>query len=277
MPLPNAVVMCAPDHFAVIDVKNPFMADQLGKVDSKAARNNWDEVKAAFEKIGVKVWLIPPQAGREDMVFCANQTFTGVDARGQKVCVLSQMKYPSRQLEVPAFASWFADHGYTVVPLGKPGVTFEGGGDAIWHPGRALIWGGSGPRTQAGAYAALAEHFSAEVLHLELSKQDFYHLDTCFAAIDENTALIYPPAFTGEGLKLIEKMFKRVIEVDDFEARDRFACNAAAFLGKYVVMQKGAKKTKSDLEKAGFEVVEVETNEFLKSGGSVYCMKMVLF
>ena len=78
-------------------------------------------------------------------------------------------------------------------------------------------------------------------------------------------------------MALVRDVFERVIEVDAFEATDSMACNAAAFLGKYVVIQGGAVKVNWALRGLGFEVFEVETSEFMKSGGSVFCMKMHLF
>ena len=55
------------------------------------------------------------------------------------------------------------------------------------------------------------------------------------------------------------------------------ACNAAAFHDRFVVLQKGANEVNEKLRAAKFEVIEVETGEFMKSGGSVYCMKMNVF
>jgi len=62
--------------------------------------------------------------------------------------------------------------------------------------------------------------------------------------------------------------------VPEKEASGKMACNAASFFGKTVVIQKGAETTVGKLRTSGFEVIEVETSEFMKSGGSVYCLKM---
>src|SRR5438045_4118620 len=81
VPAPSGVLMCPPDHYDVSDVRNPFMAAGLGKVDRTLARAQWDGVKAAFEKLGKPVKVIEPVKGLEDMVFAANQTFTGLTSR----------------------------------------------------------------------------------------------------------------------------------------------------------------------------------------------------
>ena len=277
MPLPCAALMCAPDYFNVVDVKNPFMEGQQGKVDVRLARKQWQNVVDAFASAGIRVQLIPPVRDCEDMVFCANPIFAGLDADQRRVCVLSQMRYSSRAKEVTAHAAWFAEHGYRVIPIGTPGCLFEGSGDALWHPGRRLIWGGYGHRTDKQIYRKLSEIFDAPVMLLELPTELFYHLDTCLGMIDESTALVYPGALTNGGMDLIRSLIPCVIEVDEEEATRAMACNGAAFLGKHVVMQSGAPRTCATLRARGFHVIEVDTSEFMKSGGSVFCMKMYLF
>ena len=41
-----------------------------------------------------------------------------------------------------------------------------------------------------------------------------------------------------------------------------------------MLIQKGNPVTKEGLETAGFRVLELDTSEFIKSGGSVFCMKL---
>lgn len=275
MPYPAAALMCPPDWFDVVDVKNPYMVGQQGHVDVALAKRQWAGVKAAFERAGAGVRTDHAVPGCEDMVFCANPIFTGLDGRGQRVCLLSHMRYASRQREVEAHGEWFRGNGYRVVSL--PGMEmFEGEGDALWHPGRRLIWGGYGFRSSRDVYDRVGEVFDAPVLTLELRTEQFYHLDTCLCLIDEHTALVYPEALTGEGMGLLRRMFRNVIEADRQEAL-AMACNAAAFLGRYVVIQQGSETVNRKLRDLGYEVIEVDTSEFMKSGGSVFCMKMYLF
>jgi N-dimethylarginine dimethylaminohydrolase len=277
MPLPSSVLMCPPTYFNVIDVKNAFMEGQLGKVDHKKSIIQWKELKSTYENKSIGVEVLAPLEGCEDMVFCANPVFPGIDAMGRRKCVLSSMNYPSRQKEVAAAAFWFEANGYELVDFGQQSHAFEGGGDAIWHPGRGLIWGGYGQRTKPNVYPLLAEIFDVPVITLKLYDSRFYHLDTCFCPIDEETVLLYPPAFTEEGLSLVRKFFPRTVEADENEAVGKLACNATPLLGKYIFIQRGAVNVNQHLRGLGYEVIEVETGEFLKSGGSVFCMKSALF
>jgi len=269
----TGVLLCPPDHFDVVDVKNPFMEGQKGRVDRARARAQWDALADAFRATGLAVEVLPSVPGCEDMVFTANPSFTGRGANGERICVLSRMRYPSRQPEVDAHEAWFRARGYRTVRCAEP---FEGGGDAIWHPGERVIWGGCGPRTEAAAYPFLAKVFGVEVVTLELATADFYHLDTCFCPLDRETVLIHPAAFTATGVDRIRERFPAVIEADAADARDRFACNAAAHEG-HVVIERGSTGLEKDLRGRGFEVHAVDTGEFIKSGGSVFCLKQWLF
>ena len=277
MPYPKSVLMCPPEYFDLVDVKNPYMKKHVGKLDGIKAREQWAEIKRCFEEIGVRVEVIPAAKDCEDMVFAANQIFAGLSADGDRVCMLSRMKFPSRQREVDHFAAWFKGKGYRVHEITAGKNFFEGGGDAIWHPGRGLIWGGYGVRSDAAIYPEIAVLFGVPVITLELKHAHFYHLDTCFCPIDETTALVHSPSLSETGQELIRAVFKNVVEVNEHEATECMACNATAFGGKNVVMQRGAKRTVESLRKLGFQVHELETGEFMKSGGSVFCMKTALF
>ena len=210
------------------------------------------------------------------MVFCANQTFVGVTPKMEKVCVLAQMRHSSRRREVPAFEAWFSRQGYRIAKL-KEGVSFEGSGDAIWHPGKRLIWGGHGFRSQPEAYEEVACAFESPVVLLKLVNEKFYHLDTCFCPLTPEAVLIYPSAFDAESLGLILKMFPIVLTATESEAMRQMACNAAVVDSKTALLQKGAASVARHMAVMGLKVVEVDTSEFIKSGGSAYCMKMFLY
>ena len=272
----RGVVLCPPDYFDIIDVKNPFMAGNAGNVDRDAARRQWEAMRGAFKHAGAEVAELAALSGCEDMVFCANTAFFGVDANGVKTCVPGRMTFESRRAEVEPMVQWAESRGYRVVEAGEPSLRFEGAGDAIWHPGRRLIWGGYGWRSDPHVYPPLAQALGVPIMALPLTSSTYYHLDTCFCPIDERTVLVHAPAIAADGLDLLRRAFDRVIEVDADEA-ERFACNATALFGRIVVIDRRAAATASRLRPLGYDVIDVDTGEFIKSGGSVYCMKNAFF
>ena len=278
MPLPKQVLMVTPTYFSVEYVINPHMASNVGKVNKMEAQNQWEVVKDTFSQIGLTVHVLDGQEGLPDMVFCSNQSLPFEDEKGDPHVVMSIMHADQRKEEVPYIEQWYRQHGHEIHYLDSDKIDdFEGCGDAIWHTRRRLLWGGYGYRSSIKAYEMISELFDVPVLALRLVDESFYHLDTCLCVLDEETALIYPEAFTDEGLELIDAVFGTVIRASEYEAEKLFACNATCPDGKNVVIQKGCTDVNKKLRDAGFAVQEVDTGEFLKSGGSVYCMKQLIW
>lgn len=281
---PRKILMVTPDYFDIVDVKNAHMEGHEGKVDKKKARDQWERLKLHYTKLVARNVLdgfleLPGAPDCEDMVFAANQTFPWVNEKGEKIVILSKMKHASRQREVVHFEKFFSELGYKILQLEKT-LLFEGMGDTIPHPGKRLLYGGYGHRSEKEAYDEIAGLLNVPVICLELKDDRFYHLDTCFVPLDEKTVMLQKAAFTEQGLELITHLFEKVIEIPEEEAAKNFALNAHVICSpgnKVAILQQGNERTNACLKEAGFEVIEVDTSEFMKSGGSVFCMKMMLY
>ncbi len=275
LPRPNNVLMTTPAHFEVAYVINPHMAENIGSVNPHVAHAQWNALYNTYRHLGFNVHTLDGQPALPDMVFCANQTLPFILPDGREGVVLSHMHAPERKAEVDHYQAFFSDAGYLTHALPTDTGDFEGMGDALWHPGRRLLWGGYGFRTDSSTYTYLSDVLEVPILMLELHDPDFYHLDTCLCLLDEQTALICREAFTDEGLALINRMFDRILVAPEDEARTLFSCNAHSPDGTHVLIQSGCTETVQQLENAGYTVLEHETNEFLKAGGSVFCMKLM--
>ena len=285
MPTPKRVLLVDPAYFDVEYVINPHMQDHVGNVDKTAARAQWEALREAYGRLGIDVHVLPGVEGLPDMVFSANQSLpclVSADGSGEgsssyrRAVVMSIMNTAQRKAEVPYFEEYYRSIGYEILHLDAGRTTcFEGMGDALWHPGRAMLWGAYGFRSDLSAYEQITTMLGVPVIALELKDPSFYHLDTCLCILNEQTALIYPPAFTPDGLALIHALFDVVIEVPQDDALKRFAVNAVCPDGHHVLIQRGCDATNKALQHHGFEVMEFETSEYIKSGGSVFCMKML--
>lgn len=279
LPLRKHVLLTTPAFFEVAYVINPHMADHVGQVNTARAHQQWETLKTTYTSLGVSVHVLAGTTGLPDMVFCANQTLPYLDAQTQSKGIFrSQMYAPQRRPEVDHYATYFSNLGHTVktLPHTDP-LYFEGMGDALWHPNRRLLWGGFGFRTSLAAYTTLSNALTTPVVALQLDDPDFYHLDTCLTVLDEQTALIYPDAFDEAGLSLIHHFFEQVLEAPEHEARHLFACNAHCPDQHHVIIQEGCNHTEAKLRAAGFEPVPIDTSEFIKAGGSVFCMKQMFW
>lgn len=279
LPRPNRVVLTTPTYFEVEYVINPHMSENVGAVNRLVAFQQWKAIRATYTALDTEPVVLNGQSGLPDMVFCANQTlpYFDPDSRTRGV-VLSRMHSEHREGEVPYYESFFENQGYTVQHLPDDlDADFEGMGDALWHPGRQLLWGGYGYRTSPDAYEALSDLLDVPVVLLRLVDPDYYHLDTCLCPLDEEHALVASQAFGEEGRALIDALFNHVIEVPDEEARHQFACNAHTPDGQHVLIQEGCERTVDLLREHDFVPVELDTSEFVKAGGSVFCMKQMVW
>lgn len=288
-PLARKVLMCTPAYFEVLDVKNVHMQEFVGQTNHKKSQMQWENLKNIYKELINRKLLdefheIHGAEGLEDMVFAANQSFPWLMPNGEKVVMMSNMKFVSRQKEVPYFEKFFTDQGYRIMHLNTKDY-FEGMGDAIPHPGKRLIYGGYGHRTEKTVFNEIAERLQVPVLMLELINARFYHLDTCFVPLDAETVALCPEAFSLESLQAIGRLFKKVIRIPAYEAEKHFSLNAHAFIPdsqdthqqRVAILQYGSINTLDVLHQNHFEVHEIDTSEYMKSGGSVFCMKMMFY
>lgn len=278
MPVPSRVLMVKPTHFDVKYVINPHMRGKIGDVDKIQAQNEWEHLVDGFEELGLDVEIMEGKAGLPDLVFCANQSLPFSDESGHKKIVMGQMRTPQRKPEVEAIEEWFKSQDYEILHLNTDKAPhFEGMGDAIWHFKRKLLWGGYGFRSSPEAFEQISDLLDTSVIALSLTDESFYHLDTCLSVLNESCALIYRGAFTDEGLEIIHALFEKVITATKYEAEKLLAVNAVCPDGKNVFIQQGCTDVNKNLRDAGFSVHEFSTYEFLKSGGSVFCMKLLFW
>lgn len=270
------VVMADPAYFDVEYVINPHMAGRIGSVDRVRARAQWQQVRAAYARIGYPVEIVPAVPGLPDLVFMANQSLPGQLPDGRWAAVLSRMHAPQRRAEVDVVKAWYSIRGALTFHLPDPELPFEGMGDATWVPGRRALVGGYGFRTDRAVYTHLARIFSVPVLALRLVDARFYHLDTCLQLIDDHRALWVPEAFDEPSQQLLQAAFAELIRVPLEEAEAGLACNGHCPDGKHFIVHQGSPRTAALARELGLEIIEVDTGEFLKSGGSVYCMKLML-
>jgi N-dimethylarginine dimethylaminohydrolase len=274
-PAERAVLLADPRYFDVLYEINPHMLGMIGKVDKPKAQQQWRALKNCYELLGYTVHVLKAVKDLPDMVFCANQSFPYIDKETPRV-IISQMASSFRQPEVDHFAQWYEEQGYDVIRQVNPPVEFEGMGDALWHPGRKLLYIGYGYRTSQGALQRAADCINCPVVGLELIEPHFYHLDTALTPIDEQTALYVADAFTQEGIEVLQALFPRLIRVPRAEAQNGFVTNGHSPDGQHFIVNQGNTTTCAALRELGLTIIELDTSEFMKSGGSVFCMKMML-
>jgi len=260
-------LMCAPDHYDVDYVINPWMEGNIHKSSRDRAVEQWQKLHYIL-KDHTLVDLVEPQPGWPDMVFTANAGLVL-----GKTVVLSRFFHKERQGEEPYFKQWFESQGYTVHELPKD-LPFEGAGDALLDREGRWLWAGYGFRSELDSHPYLAKWLDIEVVSLRLIDERFYHLDTCFCPLSGGYLLYYPPAFDAYSNRLIEMRVppEKRIAIEEADAVN-FACNAVN-IDQVVVMNKVSDGLKARFAEAGFEVIETPLTEFLKAGGAAKCLTL---
>ena len=274
--MPTEVLLYPPAYFDVVDQKNPYMS-RKSSIDRVKAQQQWEALRSALEDAGCQVETIDPAPGHEDMVFAANQVFLGFHRDIGKFIVPSQMVHSSRQREVPFYVDWYCQRGFKVIEVNLDDDHLEGHGDLLWHPDWSRIYAGYGFRsTEKGV-----EKFRQAMSKLEISVVPFhlvdpysYHLDTCFCPLNNDAILIYPGAYAAQSLAALRPFWKRVYELTTDEAH-KFMGNGIVVNGRYLTPYI-TPHLESILRQEGLAPVVIDTSEFEKSGGSLFCMKAFL-
>jgi N-dimethylarginine dimethylaminohydrolase len=270
------VLLCPPSFFDVVDQKNPYMSKNSG-VDRAMAQRQWQALCSALEQAGCQVETIAPAPGLEDMVFAANQVFVGFHEGVGKFIVPSRMVHVSRQREVPYYVDWFRQRGYKVIEVALGVDHLEGHGDLLWHPDWSRVYAGCGFRsTQAGVekFRDAMSKLGIPVVPLRLTDPYCYHLDTCLCPLNDEAALVYPGAYASDSLATLRGFWKRVHELTADEAH-KFMGNGIVANGRYLTPYV-TPHLEEILRQESLDPVILDTSEFEKSGGSLFCMKAFL-
>lgn len=273
------VLLGHPGDFAVLEAQNAHMQTEDGglqAVDAEHALAQWQELRRAYEGIGVRTYVLPSGQGLADLCFTANPSLVLACPDGRREVWLAKMRHPSRRPETAFHEEFHRQREAVIRAMPEEVPAFEGCGDGVQHPGRFLMHAGVGPRSDASAWEVLAAaHAELDVLLYELIDPRFYHLDTALAPLDEESALYVPEAFTEAGRARVREAFPQAIALPIDESM-RFAGNAHCPDGKHVLIDSACTQTCSLLEDRGYRAVPVDTSEFRKSGGSVFCLKLAL-
>jgi len=270
------VLLCPPNYFDVVDQKNPYMSREVA-VDRVKARSQWENLRSVLQQSGCEVEIVDPVEGLEDMVFAANQLFVGAKNGYGKFVVPSRMVYESRQREVPFYLDWCRDRDYQVIELDFDNDYLEGHGDLLWHPDGSRIFAGYGFRSRRGGvekFAAAMSKMGIPVEPLHLVDPYCYHLDTCLCPLNNESALVFPGAYSGDALATLHKLWPRIHLLTADEAH-RFMGNGIVVNGTYITPYV-TPQLERILREESLKPVLVDTSEFEKAGGSCFCMKMFL-
>jgi N-dimethylarginine dimethylaminohydrolase len=219
-----------------------------------------EQMVSTLRSNGIEVILLPYHKKYPEQVFTRDIGFT----LGNTIFV-ADMASKVRQGEDDVLKQWLEDEGFSYYNI--LGDNIEGG-DVIID--RDTIFIGLSERTNQKAVdhiAPLLSKFDVKAIHF---KAEYLHLDCVFNVVSPDTAIIYPEALTEEDIKLFRSRYKDIIEVSE-EEQFTLGTNVLSIGNKKVLSLPVNKNVNKELRDRGFEVIEVDITEIIKSGGSFRC------
>ncbi len=289
-----AVLMGDPAHFHIAGGSNPFTRDWWGRkkrVDRKRAVEQWKNLHDLLISLGLKVFVIPPDADRPGLVYPANY-----GARLGDVFVLSNL-LPTRAGERPIYEKFLQGLGLRTARIKH---RFEGEAEFFPVGDKYLFTYGAvknqrfkpkfaippwtrvyGFRTQRHAMDELCGFLpkGTEIVDFELIEESHYHGDTVFCSFGPNREflLAYLEGILESDRERCRQIFKENLVV--LASRDAFYYAANSFQvatpeGLKLIMPEGVSEgLLKEVRERGVTPVTIDVSEFLKKGGgAVKCM-----
>lgn len=260
---PTKLLMCPPAGLMEECELAPWMSRRNECSGDPTCRAWYHLYRTLYDEIGVEIELIRTTEASPNMMFTANAGLV----RGQ-FALLSNFRYPQKQLEEANFRRWFEANGYKVQSP-SIGCKFEGERDAI-HAG-GMVLAGYYKRSEICAHRWLSETLALPVMSLQLIDDSLTHLDNCLFPLGDDTVVYYPGAFDEYARRVISNSFL-TIEVSKDDAV-RLGCSALT-IDNQVVLPAGCSELAFEIEKRGYVTHSVDVSPFQSSAAG--CKGLVL-
>jgi N-dimethylarginine dimethylaminohydrolase len=233
-------------------------------VDKEKALRQWQSLIETYQKLGIEVEVFDPLPGLPDQVFPGDAIFL----YGNQA-IASNFSQPEREREVSPMVTRFEARGYVVHHL-PDDLHFEGNGEAVkWN---GFILAGYGRRSDRSALDIVATTLGLELIALEVQYPHF-HVDTTVCPLDDQTLAVVPSGLTVGSMRRLEKLGADLVIIDEEEGK-RLACNSMTINETVILSTLAAPHFKSELQRRGFNPIELDLSEFAKSGGGAKCLTL---
>ncbi|SHF94851.1 dimethylarginine dimethylaminohydrolase family protein [Ornithinibacillus halophilus] len=147
------------------------------------------------------------------------------------------------------------------------------GGDVIIDQDTIFI--GLSSRTNEAAIEHLKQILTGQ-FHVKMIpfKDKFLHLDCVFNVLSPEVAIIYSEALSNEDIQFLSSRYD-LIEVP-YEEQHALATNVLSIGSGKVLSLPMNETVNKQMRKKGFEIIEVDISEIVKSGGSFRCCTLPL-
>ncbi|MGZ8285571.1 MAG: dimethylarginine dimethylaminohydrolase family protein [Allosphingosinicella sp.] len=266
------ILLSPPTHLAMVPC-NAVTRDSLARGLSSCAVSAVGQHRALvarLEAAGVKCHLVPSKPGLSDLAFTRDSVFMTpwglVELRPSE---------PHRRGEAAHLVA--ALKGVGVESLGAVDQgKVEGGDVCLLRPGLVMI-AISGERTDEAGARALGRIFERrgwKALYTRIDPR-YLHLDTQFTLVSKHLGVAcletleagFAETMAGLGIDLLRATPGEV---------DRLEANLLSLGGCRAVAPAGETRLNLELRRRGYDLIEVEIDQFVRCGGGVHCLTMPL-
>jgi N-dimethylarginine dimethylaminohydrolase len=255
------VILCQPQYMTIRDIINETQKHFINEgIHIERALQQHEEFVNTLKNNNIEVILLPYHKKFPEQVFTRDIGFT----LGETIFV-ADMASEVRKGEEDVLKLWLEDEEisyYNII-----GHQIEGGDVMIDND---AIYIGLSNRTNKEAIDHLSELLQTQFRIIPVDFEEKYlHLDCVFNVVSPDVALVFPKALKKESMDLFQKRY-HLIEVSE-EEQFTLGTNVLSIGNKKVISLPVNKKVNQELRKHGFDVIEVDITEIIKSGGSFRC------
>jgi N-dimethylarginine dimethylaminohydrolase len=261
----HTIILCPPKYMEITEVINETQRSyHKDNIDVKKALNQHTNFLKVLKKFGIETHILPSKEEFPEQVFTRDIGFTI-----GKTLFISDMKMPVRQGEERELKLWLKGRGFEYIDLVEDETE---GGDVLVHGNTVYI--GLSDRTTAGAVERIQAYLPNYTIVSMPIREDILHLDCIFNIVSENEALIHREGLLKEDVNRLASEF----ELIDVSREEQFTLgvNVLSIGNKKIISMPINKGVNAKLRERGYEVIEVEFDEIIKSGGSFRCCTLPL-
>lgn len=257
------VILCPPRYMAIEEAINEVQKQYEDEnIDRGRAMTQYLEFRDALKGNGVRVIELEPSEEYPEQVFTRDIGFTVGDE-----LFVSRMASDIRQGEEEELEQLLKKHGirYRKIDCGR----IEGG-DVIVDGDNVYV--GVSERTSEEAIDQLSHHLPGRQVVPVHFDGKYLHLDCVFNILSPKTALIFKKALSPETICALGKKYD-LIEVDEDE-QFTMGTNVLSIGGGKLFSLPVNRRVNDAMREHGYQVIEIDFSEIIKSGGSFRCCSM---
>lgn len=258
----NAVIVGIGHGFEMGDICNSTIAKNINKLPVKEdIVNELDKFANLLSEKGINVYkpsildYIPDQTCPRDIGFVIDNHF-----------IVSNTMVSTRKDEFSGVSHHFDHKEYKVTKM--PDHCYLEGGDLIVY--HDYIFAGLGERSNKEAINFLCKTFPHK--KIVPIKHTVLHLDCCFNILSDNLAIVVPDLIDQSSIKLIQSLFKNIVEVEK-EHQEDLVTNFLIIAPKHIIARDHSSFDRySDLlSNHGVKIERIKFDAVPKLGGSFRC------